>query len=267
MNSSTDVWRDVQEIRKRSPLIHNITNYVVMNSTANALLAIGASPVMAHAEEEIEEMVGIAHALVVNIGTLSAPWIASMRLAVHAAARKGIPIVLDPVGAGATRLRTDTAHELLQLEPPTVIRGNASEILALFQAGSAARGVDSQHASEAALEAARDLSQRHGCVVSVSGETDFIVQGDRTAKVHNGHAMMTRVTGLGCTASALTGAFCAINPDAFEAATHAMGVMGVVGEMAEAVSGGPGSLQFQFLDQLYQLREFDLVERLRMEKA
>lgn len=267
MGNAASVWRDVSEIRKNAPVIHNITNYVVMNSTANALLAIGASPVMAHAAEEMDEMVGIASALVLNIGTLSAPWIAAMRKAAEAAARRGIPIVLDPVGAGATRLRTETAHELLRLVPLAVIRGNASEILALYGADAAARGVDSQHGSEAAIEAARSLSIQYGSVISVSGATDYVVRGDAMVKIHNGHALMTRVTGLGCTASALTGAFCAVNPDPLAAAAHAMAVMGVVGELAEASSNGPGGLQVQFLDQLHNLRELDLIERLRMERA
>lgn len=265
MNFAESVWRDVQEIRKRAPVVHNITNYVVMNTTANALLALGASPVMAHAEGEVEEMVAISSALVINIGTLSPPWIAAMRRAAEAAARKAIPIVLDPVGAGATRLRTDTAHALLRLAPLAVVRGNASEILALNSADAAARGVDSQHGSDAAVDAARALSRQYGSAVSVSGETDYIVRGDRTYRVRNGHAMMTRVTGLGCTASALTGAFCAVNPDPLMAAAHAMAVMGVVGQIAETVSAGPGSLQVQFLDQLHRLREHDLVDYLRME--
>lgn len=264
MNHAANVWQDVLAIRKQSPVVHNITNYVVMNSTANALLALGASPVMAHAEEEMEDMVGIASALVLNLGTLSARWIAAMRLAAETAARKGIPIVLDPVGAGATRLRTETAHALLRLAPLAVVRGNASEILALFGADAAARGVDSQHGSEAAVEAARALSRQYGSTVCISGATDFIVRGDHLLQVGNGHAMMTRVTGLGCTASALTGAFCAVNPDPFAASAHAMAVMGVAGEIAATAAAGPGSLQLRFLDTLYQLRETDLTERLRM---
>lgn len=265
MNLAEAVWRDVERIRRQAPLVQNITNYVVMNPSANALLAIGASPVMAHAAEEIEEMVAIAQALVLNIGTLSAPWIASMRQAALAAARRKIPLVLDPVGAGASQLRTRTALDLLDLAPLAVLRGNASEIMALHTEGAGARGVDSQHASCVALDAAQELSRRYGCVVSVSGATDYIVQGERMYRVHNGHEMMTRVTGMGCSASALTGAFCAVNPDALAAAAHAMAVMGVVGEMAESLAGGPGSLQVQFLDQLHSIRAFDLRDRLRME--
>lgn len=267
MSFADAVWRDVERIRRQAPLVQNITNYVAMNSSANALLAIGASPVMAHAAEELEDMAAIAQALVLNLGTLSGPWIASMRQAALAAARRKLPLVLDPVGAGASQLRTRTAQELLGLVPLAVLRGNASEILALHTAGAAARGVDSQHESAAALEAARALSRRYGCVVTVSGATDYIVREERVLRVHNGHVMMTRVTGMGCTASALTGAFCAVNPDALEAAAHAMAVMGVAGELAEALAEGPGSLQIHFLDQLHRLRAYDLRDRLRMESA
>ncbi len=267
MKNAAAVWDDVCAIREQSPVVHSITNYVVMTPTANALLAIGASPVMAHAIEEVEEMVGIANALVLNIGTLSAPWIASMHRAAQAAAGRGIPIVLDPVGAGATSLRTATALELLEAVPVTVLRGNASEILALAGAEAGARGVDSQHGSDTALDAARKLTERHGCVVSVSGATDYILRGDRLAKIESGHLMMTRVTGMGCTASALTGAFLAVNDDPLAAATHAMAVMGVAGEMAEKDSRGPGGLQVEFLDRLYRLRRHNLISRLKMEWA
>ncbi len=267
MNAVDAVWSDVQAIRARVPLVHNITNYVAMNSTANALLALGASPVMAHAEDEVDEMVAIADALVINIGTLSQPWIAAMRKALRAAVARGIPTVLDPVGAGATRLRTETARRMLEETPPTVLRGNGSEILALCGGDGGARGVDSRHGSEAAVEAARRLSERHGCVVCVSGETDYVVQGGQTRRVLNGHVLMTRVTGLGCTASALTGAFCTVNPDPLAATAHAMGVLGVAGELAEAESAGPGSLQVHLLDSLYRLACHDLVSRLRLDDA
>jgi hydroxyethylthiazole kinase len=238
-----------------------------MNLTANALLALGASPVMAHAEEEVEEMVGLASALVLNIGTLSAVWIGSMLKASAAARRKGIPIVLDPVGAGATRLRTDTSRLLLEAARPAVLRGNASEIRALFHAERETRGVDSRHTAETALEAARGLSAEFGSAVSVSGPVDLIVQGDSVIRVANGHPLMPRVTGLGCTASALTGAFAAVNPEPLAAAFHAMAVMGIAGEMAGESAAGPASFQTRFLDALHQLSEKDIATRLRMERA
>jgi hydroxyethylthiazole kinase len=246
--------------------VHNITNYVVMNTTANALLSVGASPVMAHAVEEVEEMVGIARALVINIGTLSPPWIDAMVKAGRRAIDKGVPVVLDPVGAGATRFRTAAVHTLLQSAPPNIIRGNASEIRAVLYAEDATKGVDSAHTSEEALEAARVLSGHCHCVVSVSGATDLIVSGRSVVRVRNGHPLMPRVTGLGCTASALTGAFAAVNPDPFKAAAHAMAVLGIAGEMAAERSPGPGSLQVHLLDALYLLAESDIRDRLQMEE-
>ncbi len=266
MSDAEALWRDVQKIRSEAPLVHNITNYVVMNSSANALLALGASPVMAHAIDEVEEMVGIARALVINIGTLSGPWIEAMIKAVQAARKRPIPIILDPVGAGATPLRTETVHKLVNEAPPTVIRGNASEIRALYFAEAGTKGVDSTHGTEAALKPARELSRRLACVVSVSGAVDIIVQNDRIIRVANGHPLMPRVTGLGCTASALTGAFAAVNESPLQAAAHAMALMGIVGETAAARSQGPGSLQMNFYDALHQIDESNIKHRLKIER-
>lgn len=250
------IWADLQRLRAAAPLVHNITNFVVMNNTANALLAIGASPVMAHAPEEVEEMVDIASSLVINIGTLSREWVEAMGSAMQAAARKGIPVIFDPVGAGATAYRTQTCRELLQKTAPTVIRGNASEIMALVDATIQTRGVDSSApGSPAAAAAATLLAREYGCVVVVSGATDLVTDGTRKNDVRNGHAMMPKVTGLGCTATALIGAFAAINPDPLAAATHAMAVMGICGEIAATRAAGPASLQMNLIDSFYTLDE------------
>ena len=254
-------------VREKRPLIHNITNYVVMHYTANALLALGASPVMAHAVEEVEDMVGLASALVINIGTLSGPWIEAMFLAGRTARRKGIPVIVDPVGCGATRLRTETTHRILKEGWPTILRGNGSEIRALFHSEQATKGVDSRHTSEAALEAAQGLSIRFGCAVSVSGAVDFVLSGDSVMRVSNGHSLMPRVTGMGCAASALTGAFAAANRSPLRAAAHAMAVMGIAGEIAAERAEGPGSFQVRFLDALFRLSEADITARLKMEEA
>lgn len=235
-----------------------------MNTTANALLALGASPVMAHAVEEVEEMVGFAGALVLNIGTLSAAWVDAMILAGRQANRKGIPVVVDPVGAGATSFRDQTMQRLLAEVRPAVIRGNASEIRALYYAEQGTKGVDSTHTSEQALDAARALAVAIQCVVCTSGETDVVVSPQGVIRVSNGHPMMPRVTGLGCTATALIGAFAAVDPSPFEATAHAMAVMGIAGEIAAAHSAGPGSLQVHFLDALYQLRAQDIESRLKL---
>jgi hydroxyethylthiazole kinase len=257
--------QDIRRIREQVPLVHNITNYVVMNTTANALLAIGASPVMAHAVEEVEEMVRMARALVLNIGTLSTPWIDSMIKAAQEAGRKAIPIVLDPVGSGATAFRTAVVQRLLRDAAPDILRGNASEIRSLAIAGTATKGVDSTHNPEETLESARALLERHRCIVSVSGATDLIVGAGTVIRIRNGHPMMPCVTGLGCTASALTGAFAAVNPSPLHAAAHAMALMGIAGEMAAERSPGPGSFQVNFIDALHLVAEDDIVRRLQTE--
>jgi len=258
------IWADIQRIRAEAPLVHNITNFVVMNTTANALLAIGASPVMAHAEEEVAEMAALAGALVINIGTLSAPWIAAMFKAGDAARRHARPIVLDPVGAGATVFRTTTARELLARLSPAIVRGNASEIRALAFDERGTRGVDSAHQSEDAAAGADELSARYGCVVVTSGAVDLISSGGTATRLFNGHAIMPKVTGMGCTASALAGAFAAVNPSARDAAVNAMAVMGIAGELAAEHAPGPGSFLPRFLDALYLLKESDIRERLKV---
>jgi hydroxyethylthiazole kinase len=264
--TARDIYSSIKAIREKSPVIHNITNYVVMNNTANALLAIGASPVMAHAEEEVEEMVNIASALVINIGTLSKSWIYSMFKAIREAKKKGIPVILDPVGVGATSYRTWTARELINEEFPAIIRGNASEIMALADDKTITKGVDSAASSESAMVIAQQLSEKYDCVVCVSGAIDYIIEGRQTIKVGNGHPLMTRVTGLGCTATALCGAFAAVENNYFAAAVQAMAVMGIAGEMAAEAAAGPGSMQMHFLDKLYCLKEEDIRKHLKIEE-
>lgn len=264
--TAAEIYQSVEEIRAKSPLIHNITNYVVMNNTANALLAIGASPVMIHAEEEVEDMAAIASALVINIGTLSAPWVRSMFKAFAKAVSKGVPVIIDPVGAGATPYRTETIRELISAGRPTIIRGNASEIMALTDDRLKTKGVDSTAASGDALYAAHHISKERQCAVCISGEVDYVIFENRMVKIANGHPMMTKVTGLGCTATALCGAFAAVEKDALTAAAKAMAVMGIAGEMAAEISSGPGSLQVHFLDILYRLTEEDITRHLKIEE-
>ncbi|MGB9765171.1 MAG: hydroxyethylthiazole kinase [Candidatus Saccharicenans sp.] len=264
MFSAQTIVSDLNKIRTRSPLVHNITNYVVMNLTANALLSIGASPVMAHAVEEVEDMVGLAAAVVINIGTLSSRWVEAMARAIKAAERKKIPVILDPVGAGATPYRTQTARQLLSEGPVAIIRGNGSEIRALVEDQARTKGVDSLEGSEAAIEAAGKLSQDFGCVVSISGATDIIIQNDAIIRIANGHPLMPRVTGLGCTASAVTGAFAAVDHDFLMAAAGAMAIMGICGELAAEKAEGPASFEVGFLDWLYRISENEIVERLKL---
>ena len=244
----------IAAVRTQSPLVHNITNYVVMNNSANALLAIGASPVMAHWVSEMEEMTAIAGALVINIGTLDDKWINGMLAAGRAAARRGTPIVLDPVGVGATSQRTEAALKIIEECHPTIIRGNASEIMALVDANIKSKGVDSSASSSDALESAKRLAKDTGAVVVISGETDYITDGKTVNTVDGGDPIMTAVTGMGCTSTALVGAFSAVVKDPMTAATAAMAVMSLAGERAAANSRGTGSMQVNFLDELYNLK-------------
>jgi len=262
--TAKEIIEDLEFVRAKSPLVHNITNYVVMNADHVLDLLVGASPVMAHAVEEVEDMVGIAAALVINIGTLSGHWVEAMFKAARRAKNKGIPIVLDPVGAGATPYRTRTVRELIQTVPPAIVRGNASEIMAMVDDSAKTKGVDSASATEAAMDSARHLSQQLGGVVCVSGETDTIIHKDKMVLIRNGHALMPKVTGLGCTATALCGAFAAVEPDFFRATAAAMAVMGIAGEIAAEKSSGPGSLQVQFLDALYNLDGSEIEKRLKI---
>lgn len=240
-------------IRSQAPLVHNITNYVVMNTTANALLALGASPAMVHAPEEVEEFVSISSSLVVNPGTLSGAWVQAMHLACSRARARSLPWVLDPVGVGATVFRTQTSRALLG-HRPSVIRGNASEILALAGTDSGTtKGVDSTQGVESAVEAARRLAAS-GAVVAISGPVDVVTDGERWVRIANGDPLMPRVTGLGCTATALTGAFLAVGASPLVSASGALLVLGVAGERAAARSAGPGTLQLHILDELYAMQ-------------
>ena len=261
------IWRDIVAVREVSPLVHSITNFVVMNNTANALLAAGASPIMAHAVPEVEDMVALCAATVINIGTLDLIWVEAMRLALKRAVELKKPVVLDPVGAGATPYRNQVLAELLTVASPSYIRGNAGEVMSLAGLAVVSRGVDSAVSSESSTDAVRMLNERTGSVVSVSGATDVIVDGDRIGYVANGDPMMTRVTGLGCTASALLGAFAAVQTDRFWAAVSAAAFLGVCGERAVKKSVGPGSLQMNLYDVMnaLTLEEFLQTVRVRVE--
>ncbi|MDR2883039.1 MAG: hydroxyethylthiazole kinase [Alistipes sp.] len=258
------LWDHIARVRALSPLVHNVTNFVAMNNTANAVLAVGASPVMSHARSEVEAMVGICGAVVVNIGTLDEYWAGTMLRAAGEAGRLGRPWVFDPVGAGATPYRDGVSAELLALRP-TVIRGNASEIMALTRTNTTVtKGVDSTAASTEATEAARRLSRDFGSVVCVSGGTDVIVAGELTVSVHNGSTLMTRVTGLGCSASAVIGAFVATGGDTLETVTAATALFAVCGEIAAEGVSGPGSLQAGLLDKLHNITATEFADRLRI---
>ncbi|WP_304035519.1 hydroxyethylthiazole kinase [Mesonia mobilis] len=259
------LWKNITQLREQSPLVHSITNYVVMNNTANALLAAGASPIMAHAHPEMEDMMKICQALVVNIGTLDEYWVTSMKKAATQANQLQKPWVLDPVGAGATPYRDEVLADLLNLKP-TIIRGNASEIMALVKHNTKpTKGVDSSAESNEAVAAAKFLAEEYQTTVCISGETDIILNNKKEFHLSNGNALMAKITGMGCSATALVAAFSAIIKDKVEAVISAMALLGVVGELAAKESKGPGSLQLNILDKLYNLTEAEFSTTLKIE--
>ena len=257
----------LRTMRERKPLVHQITNYVVMNETANATLAIGALPVMAHAVEEVEEMAGLASALVLNIGTLSEHWVEAMLLAGAAANARKIPVVLDPVGAGATAYRTRTARRILDLVEVAVLRGNAGEVATLVGADAEVRGVESMRTGIAAADLARAAARRLGVIASVTGPIDHVSDGERVLSVANGDAMLAAVTGTGCMSSALTGCFLAAKPeDPVESAAEALAAFGVAAEDAAAGAAGPGTFHARLYDALYALDPATLDSRTHIEE-
>jgi hydroxyethylthiazole kinase len=266
-----DIARTLAAIRQRAPLVHNITNAVVTNFTANVLLAIGASPAMVDGTDEVQEFVLRCDSLVINLGTMSAERAAAMRLAVGAADAAGKPWVLDPVAVGVLGYRTRLAHDLLS-EAPAAIRGNASEILSLTGEDAPGRpagghGVDASASSESARQAARALADETGAIVAVTGATDYVTDGTRMLAIANGHPMMTRVTGMGCSATAIVGACLAVEPDRLAATLHGLAIIAVAGEIAASRARGPGSLAMELLDALHALDETTLAERLLVEEV
>ncbi len=254
----------LRELRARKPLVHQITNYVVMNETANATLALGALPVMAHAREEVEEMVGLAGALVLNIGTLEPAWVESMLAAGRAAGARGIPVVLDPVGAGATRYRTEAARRILDEVPVTVLRGNAGEVATLVGVEAEVRGVESVGVGADPADLAREAARTLGLVASVTGPVDHVSDGERVVRIANGHKLLGAVTGTGCIASALTGCFLSV-ADPLDGAAGALAALGIAGEDAAAGAKGPGSFHAALYDALWNLDPATLDGRARIE--
>lgn len=257
-----DPSQHLNAMRAAAPLVQNITNYVAMNVMANVMLAAGASPAMVHARSEAAEFAGIASALSINIGTLDDEWADCMALAAKAACTAGKPWVLDPVAVGATALRRNVAARLVALGP-TVIRGNASEILALAGLAAHGRGVDATDPVAAAEAAARELAVQSGVVVAVTGAVDFVTDGSRALRIANGDPIMPRVTALGCSLTGIVAAFAAVAPP-FDATVAALAYYGVAGEVAARYAKGPGSFQVAFLDALHATTgaELDAMARI-----
>lgn len=264
---ATSVFSGLMAVRQRQPLVLNVTNMVVMNQSANVLLAIGASPLMAHCQQELNELVELAQALVINIGTLDEHTFASMLLAAHCAVRHQKPVVIDPVGCHVSQFRLDSVKQLLNVVRPltdkVTLRGNAAEIMALVGASQTSIGLDALTTSEAALESGKWLRAQYGCQVLLSGVVDYHV-AEQVFKLQNGDAMLTKVTGMGCSLSAMIAAFASINSE-LPAGVLATSTLAIAAELAMLQSHGPGSFQVNLLDQLYSLGADAIVTRLVMQ--
>jgi hydroxyethylthiazole kinase len=248
-------------VRTSAPLVHNITNYVAMQTIANVLLAVGASPAMAHAREEAAELASLASALTINIGTPSIDWLSAMGVAAHAANRAGTPWVLDPVAVGATAFRRQAARRLANLRP-RVIRGNASEIIALnavmddqSRTAGGGKGVDATDSIEHAEAAAQQLARSTGAIIAVTGPRDLVCDGEQIAMIDNGHPLMPRITALGCALTGVIGAFLGAGAEPFEGTVSALAYYGLAGQQAAQQAQGPGSFAVQFLDALAAMDE------------
>lgn len=272
-NQQTDDIKEIldyciDKIQSEPPLIHNITNFVVMNSTANILLAIGASPIMAHSLEEVREIANVAGAVVLNIGTLDSSWLSSMLEAGKTANKKNIPVVLDPVGSGATTFRTKAVKQILSEIKVDILRGNLSEIMSLVSSKFKTKGVDSTILlTNEKEDAIKNLAIETNCIIVASGKTDFVTDGKTSYKIDNGHPVMTKITGTGCGLSAVTGAFCAVRKnELLNASVAASAFYAACGQKAAEVSVKPGSFFTEFLDILYSFNKADLKNIFQIEK-
>jgi hydroxyethylthiazole kinase len=253
--SAYSIWADLQRIRSTNPLVYNITNSVVQDFTANALLALGASPIMSDSIDETEELVAVSNALNINIGTPNSDSIAAMLKAISTAQGLGKPVALDPVAIGATNLRRKLIEDLLQSGTPTIVRGNLAEISAFAGMAWGGKGVDAGVDLQDPGEIVRKAAQKIGCGVVGTGKTDYASDGERIFSIANGHSLMTRITGMGCVATSLVAAFLAVQPIPLVAAVHAMAFIGIAGEWAaeQARTEGAGTFRVKFLDSFDRL--------------
>lgn len=264
MTTQTPYSAILSAAREKTPLVHHITNYVTVNDCANITLCAGGAPVMAHAPEEVEEMVQYAGALVLNIGTLDKAQIESMIKVGKAAAERDIPIILDPVGAGATTMRTDAAQQLMDQLPIAILKGNAGEIGVLAGVDAKVRGVDSAGITGDPVEITRAYAKRTGMTVVMSGQTDIISDGSRVLLVENGHPLMGAISGTGCMAASVTGVCAAVGPDRLTSAAAALATFGIAGERATQRASGPGSFKVALFDALAALTPDDLIRDARI---
>ncbi len=246
-------YSDLEKIREKRPLIHHITNYVVMNDSANITIAVGASPIMAHAEEELEDLISIASALYINIGTLDMRWIGSMLMAGRIAQKYGIPVLLDPVGSGASRLGTEVTDRLLRSFPVRILKGNGGEIGSLSGISGGTKGVES--AMTGSIEIAERVAIEYGTTVIITGKTDYISDGKRRAKVENGTPMLGKITGSGCMLGSVVSSFMAVQNDPFLASIEGLVTYEIAAELAVKNTAGPGTFKTRLMDEIYSFNK------------
>jgi hydroxyethylthiazole kinase len=263
-----EIVKTLEKVRQVNPLVHNITNVVVTNFTANGLLALGASPVMAYAKEEVADMARIAGALVLNIGTLNETEIEAMLIAGKSANENRVPVIFDPVGAGATAYRTETARKIVKEVKISIVRGNAAELANVIGESWDIKGVDAGEGSGDVVVLAKKVAQQLGTIVAITGKEDVVTDGDTTYVIHNGHPILTKVTGTGCLLTSVIGAFAAVEKDLLLAAVSALVSYGVAAEVAASKKGeeGPGSFQIEFLNELAKVGAVEISQYGSIEK-
>ncbi len=257
-----DIYNMIEKIRSKRPLVHHLTNWVTIYDCANIVKVLGASPVMAHAAEESGDMAGLASSLVLNIGTLTPGFVESMKIAAASANKKGIPVILDVCGAGATRLRDEKSFELLDEVRIDVIKGNASEIARIAGEDVRTKGVDSAEVEKDLIELAKGLAVERGATVVITGKEDIAADKNRHFIVKNGHEMMTHVVGTGCMATSVIGTFCAVEKDLTIASAAALAYYGIAAELASGNARGPATFKEKLFDNIYRL-DRETVERMQ----
>lgn len=265
-----DIMKLATKVREEAPLVHNITNYVTVNDCANCILAVGGSPIMADDIEEAKDITAVSKALVLNIGTLNKRTIDSMLSSGKTANQLGIPVIFDPVGAGASAFRNETAKKILEQVKLSIIRGNLSEIAFIAGLETNTKGVDVSKEDEKKdkIQIARKAAREFHCTVAITGKEDVISNGKRTALIRNGHPIMAKVTGTGCMTTAITGAYCGVHTDAFVAAVTGIAAMGIAGELSyeKNQDKGTGSIHIGIIDELSKLNSETIKERIILEE-
>lgn len=260
------VYEVLEKVRKEKPLVHHLTNWVTIYDCANIVKVFGASPVMAHSIDESGEMASLASALVLNIGTLTKELVESMKLAAKSANRKGIPVILDVCGAGATKLRDDKCFELLDEVKIDVIKGNSSEVARIAGENVQTKGVDATEVEKNLVELAKELAKKRNCTVVITGKEDIVAGKEKVFTVKNGHKIMSHVVGTGCMAASVIGTFCAVEKDLVKASAAGLACFGIASEIAEKESSGPGTFKEKLYDAVYNLNEKQVEEMQKVEE-